>query len=306
MQRQISSLPRGTIHPLPIWSLCWSPDSRYVAGSYGHEGYLWEATTGRPVATLEGHNGNVTALAWSPDGQRLATAADDATVRLWDTTSGTQVFTLRGLRGSVLSVGWSADGLMLAAGANDGTIRLWDATSGSEIDHSPSRLHVLDARLTADPSDVAALRSRADLHARLEQWDEAAADYDRVAQLLPANKPSWFQPGWWTVGKLEVLPYATAGAANVPDPFATRTDEESRPAGEPTRPRWYCAADDPNGYLPVSMNPPILMTRVYCVAETHMALVVETNPVRVLGQRCLARAMMPCCTLSHFEPVGTP
>ena len=172
-------------------ALCWSPDSRFVAGSHGHEGYLWDATTGRPVATLEGHT-DVMPLVWSPDGQRLATAADDATVRLWDTTSGTQVFTLRGLRGSVLSVGWSADGLMLAAGANDGTIRLWDATSGSAIDHSPSRLHVLDARLTADPSDVAALRSRADLHARLEQWDEAAADYDRVANSCRRTSPHGF------------------------------------------------------------------------------------------------------------------
>ena len=50
----------------------------------------------RPRTTLTGHTDGVTAVAWSPDGTRLATASDDGTVRLWDPTTGQTTTTLTG------------------------------------------------------------------------------------------------------------------------------------------------------------------------------------------------------------------
>jgi WD40 repeat protein len=79
---------------------------------------------------LRGHDGIVWAMAFSPDGRRLATASNDATVRVWNTTTGAAVGTLAGHTGAVRLVAFSPDGSLLATSGDDRTIRVWDAASG--------------------------------------------------------------------------------------------------------------------------------------------------------------------------------
>jgi WD40 repeat protein len=63
-------------------------DQRRVvtAENNSNEVKLWDARTGREVFELRGHSGPVLALAFSPDGNVLATGSDDHTIRSWDGT----------------------------------------------------------------------------------------------------------------------------------------------------------------------------------------------------------------------------
>jgi WD40 repeat protein/serine/threonine protein kinase len=87
----------------------------------------------RSSVILEGHEGPVVALAYSPDGTRLATASQDQTARVWDPTTGNLIHTLRGHAGYIHSLTYSPDGSRLVTASEDQTARVWDPDTGNLI-----------------------------------------------------------------------------------------------------------------------------------------------------------------------------
>ena len=103
---------------------------------------LWDIATREKLFTLmfRGHvdlplqlGNRILALAFSPDGTRLASGSPDKTVRLSDLTGDRDSITLQKHTGWVNVLAFSPDGKLLASGSTDKTVQLWDTTTGEPL-----------------------------------------------------------------------------------------------------------------------------------------------------------------------------
>jgi WD40 repeat protein/serine/threonine protein kinase len=111
--------------------------NRYLprADQPDHRGWEWNYLKARchGLLTLRGHTGTVRAIAWSPDGGRLASVGSDGSVRVWHTADGGPGWHTAGHTNAATAVDWSPNGKHLATCGGDGTIRLWDTQDGRQI-----------------------------------------------------------------------------------------------------------------------------------------------------------------------------
>jgi WD40 repeat protein len=136
--------PGGRDRTSAHWMATVSPDSRWIAAAFDRPEpavLVWEATTGRTVAALDGACHPVV---FTPDSRGLVTATPGTDVKIWDVTAGRVRATLPGHASRVGAVAVSPDGRLVAAGLHRGetneparlaptAVKLWDRRTGAEV-----------------------------------------------------------------------------------------------------------------------------------------------------------------------------
>jgi WD40 repeat protein len=114
-----------------ILSLDFSPDGRFLAAGTGFAApsiTIWDVAANVRITTLTGHTGLIGGLAFSPDGQHLASCSGDQTIKLWNTSDWSEEATLLGHTDEVWSVEFSRDGEHLVSSSKDGSVCVWKAS----------------------------------------------------------------------------------------------------------------------------------------------------------------------------------
>ncbi len=124
-----------TLNQQPISAIATSTDGKYLASASGMVIEVWEISTGDQRRSLTGHTNWITALAFHPQGNTLASSSLDGTIKLWNLTNGTAIATLKS--GIVTSLAFSPDGKLLASGSRlaphhsqaTNPIQFWDVAT---------------------------------------------------------------------------------------------------------------------------------------------------------------------------------
>ncbi len=147
-----------------------------------------------PIYTYRGHNANVLAVTWSPDGQRIASASFDQTVQVWDALTGSNVYVYRGHTDQVEAVAWSPDGRLIASGGKDNTVRVWDAVSGADSQiYTGHSGHVVGIAWSPDSTRI------------------ASASYDGTARVWSVSGGDTLQKWMGHTGRVQCVAWSPDG-----------------------------------------------------------------------------------------------
>ncbi len=176
---------RDKIAPI---GFAFAPHELKLAYCPGHDGsiLLWDIPAKTNVGVFHGHSAVVQALAFSPDGRRLASAALDGTLRVWDVTTRRETFTLRLPNNAkdVWQVVFSPSGESLAVLDETQEVKLLDPATGGILKKLAGHQGAINS--VAFSKDGRTIITGA-WDNTIRMWDAAPHPPQKTSQSLPAG-----------------------------------------------------------------------------------------------------------------------
>ncbi|QDS69986.1 hypothetical protein FKW77_003171 [Venturia effusa] len=131
-------LVHNLVHKSVVCCVRFSRDGKYVATGCNRSAQIFDVNNGSIVAILQDSSlpdeGDlyIRSVCFSPDGQFLATGAEDKVIRVWDIASRTIKTQFTGHEQDIYSLDYASNGRLIASGSGDRTVRLWDVETGQQ------------------------------------------------------------------------------------------------------------------------------------------------------------------------------
>ncbi|MEB3280172.1 MAG: AAA family ATPase [Lyngbya sp.] len=175
-------------HKGGVLDVKFSPDGQIIAsgGSFDPAVKLWKLD-GTQLKTLKGHCESVQQteecivvyeVSFSPDGEILASASGDRTVKLWNVQTGKEIETLKGHNKDVLGVSFSPDGQTIASSSRDQTVKLWNKDGVILQTFSGHKNDVWTVSFSPDSETIASASS----DNTVKLWDRNSNPLDHILQ----------------------------------------------------------------------------------------------------------------------------
>ncbi len=163
-----------------LFCIAFSPDGVTLAcgGSADNSVWLLNTETGEHGQVFTGHNNNIESVAFSRDGQILASGDSNGTIHLWDTVTGDTLKILEWHNDYVRTLAFSPDGKMLVS-TSDSEIRFWDINTWETI----RKVSDYDVSISPDWKTFVTLGSD-----RIIKYWHMGSD-DPVKTITPEEKP---------------------------------------------------------------------------------------------------------------------
>ena len=162
-----------------VFALAWSPDGTRIASACSAASldktiHIWNATKGGKILHYDSHYGllpqfSVSAVAWSPDGTRIASTCGDKTLRIWNATTGRPISTIKVASDWVSDIAWSPVGQRLALANGNHTAQILDINTGAIVTYKGHQGNVRAIAWSPDGTLVATASN----DTTVQIWDAA-------------------------------------------------------------------------------------------------------------------------------------
>ncbi|RKP25671.1 transcriptional repressor rco-1 [Syncephalis pseudoplumigaleata] len=123
-------------HSSVVCCVNFSHDGKYLATGCNRTAQIYDVVTGQRISVLADESvlrkGDlyIRSVCFSPDGNFIATGAEDCQIRIWDLAAKQIRTVLQGHTQDIYSLDYSYDGRLIVSGSGDRTARIWEADTG--------------------------------------------------------------------------------------------------------------------------------------------------------------------------------